>query len=261
MNTKVIRTVKHFSDFASKNSSTILTWLAVSGVISTVLTGMGAAVKADRALSSYVETLNKDSSEEITLNDLTKREVLEVTWKIYLPTVILGAGTAACIIGANRISLKRNAALASVYSITDLAFREYREKVAETIGKNKEQKVRDDISKDKIISNPVSTKEVIITGKGEVLCYDSLSGRYFKSDVEKIRQIINNLNQDLPNDKFITLNNLYYELGLGGIALGDEMGWSIDRTGIIELEPFSATIADDGTPCLVLNYYVMPKFI
>jgi hypothetical protein len=170
----------------------------------------------------------------------------------------VGLVTITCVIFSNRISSKRNIALASLYTLTETAFKEYQNKIVETIGKNKELKVRDDISGDKIKENPVSKNEVIITGKGEVLCYDSLSGRYFKSDIEQIRKMINDLNRDLLSDDFVTLNEFYDAIGLMPIKLGDDIGWDVNK-GMIDVS-FSARLSEDDTPCLVLNYTIEPKY-
>ena len=192
-------------------------------------------------------------------NQITFKEQFGLTWKIYIPATAVGIATIACIIGANHISLRRNAALASLYGITEAAFKEYQSKVVETIGKSKELKVRDEISGDRIKRNPPGTNEVIFTGKGEVMCYDSLSGRYFKSDIEQIRRAVNTLNRELMSDMFLTLNELYFAIGLAGTKLGDQMGWDIDN-GLLEID-FSAQITEEGDPCLVLNYSVEPRFM
>ncbi len=270
---------KNLGGVISQNSPTILTGVAVTGLITTTILGIRATPKALAVIDDYVwnkyeeEVENRDEvsfaewlgvdTDGYSWKDkakyLTRRETIKLTWKLYLPTVAIGAVTIACIIGANRISLRRNAALASLYGITEAAFKEYRTKVVETIGKNKEHKVRDDISGDRVKSNPPGTNEVIITGKGNVLCYDSLSGRYFKSDIEQIRKVVNELNRNMLSDMFLTLNELYYGIGLSGIALGDQMGWDIDK-GMVEIN-FSAQVAEDGEPCLVLNYSIEPKYM
>lgn len=83
----------------------------------------------------------------------------------------------------------------------------YQEKVVETIGEKKEQQIRDEVAKEQVAKNPVSKNEVIITGGGETLCYDSLSGRYFKSDIEKLRKAVNELNHTMVNDMCASLND------------------------------------------------------
>ena len=242
----------------TKNSPTILTVCAVGGLVTTAIFAVKATPKAIMLLEQEKE-LRKEKHDNETEEPIKPLDIVKITWKCYIPTGAIALTSIACIIGANHISLRRNAALASVYTITDAAFREYQAKVVETIGRNKETKVRDEISADRIKANPPGSNEVIFTGKGDVMCYDSLSGRYFKSDIEQIRRVINNINKELMSDMYLSLNDFYYELGLKGTKLGDEMGWDLDK-GLLEIQ-FSTQLTDEGEPCLVLNYDVIPKFL
>lgn len=148
--------------------------------------------------------------------------------------------------------------MAGLYSLTETAFKEYQAKVTETLGSNKEHKIHDEIARDRVRANPVGVNEIIITGQGEMTCYDALTGRYFKADVEKIRQIVNEFNRNLMNDGFISLNEFYYELGLSDVKLGDLLGWDIDK-GLIEAE-FSSCLTEDNKPCLVMDFNIYPKY-
>ena len=260
-----------------KNSPAILTGISVAGLISTTVMAVQATPKALSIIDDEVYRLYELSETTLSFSDwvmegniggystkerinkLSRKEIVQLTWKCYIPTMIMGGFTVGCIISAHTVNHKRNAALASLYSLTKKSVREYQAKVIETIGENKERQVRDAVAKKNLQDNPVTTKEVIITGKGEMLCYDTLSGRYFKSDVEKIRQALNKLSRDLMSEMFISLNDVYYELGLIGTKLGDMLGWHIDD-GLIEPE-FSSHLAEDGTPCLVLNFSIEPRYI
>ena len=263
METKgIVKVAKNLGGVISKNSPTILTVCAVGGLVTTAI----FAVKATPKALLLLEEEQKERWEERyehedgwRPNDLTALDVVRITWKYYIPAGAIGLASIACIIGANHISLRRNAALASVYTITEAAFKEYQAKVAETIGRNKELKVRDEISGDRIKKNPPGSNEVIFTGKGEVLCYDSLSGRYFKSNIEHIRRSVNELNKQFLTDMWMSVNDLYYALGLAGTKLGDEIGWDLDK-GLLEIQ-FNTQLTVDDEPCLVLNYDIMPKFI
>lgn len=241
----------------SKNSPTILTGFAVAGLISTSVMAVRVTPKALRLLDLEREYRKKKQSP--TMN---KRDIVKLTWKVYLPPVLLGSATIACIIGANSIGMRRNAALASVYSLTEATLKEYQNKVVETIGVTKEQKIRDDIAKDRVEANPVDESKIIFTGKGETLCYDSLSGRYFKSDIEKIRKAENQLNRDLLADNFVSLNEVYEALGLPPIQIGEDLGWSlwIDEADSLVSMKFSSQLTPEGTPCLVLDYAVRPRY-
>jgi len=265
----------------SSNSPVILTGIAVTGVVSTVVLAVKATPKAlslidDEVYKQYfdsgseepfaqwlglgstIETDNLSERIKVRTNFFKKGEILKLTWKCYIPTAAVGVVTIACIIGAHNVHLRRNAALASLYSLTESAFKDYQAKVVETIGKNKELKVRDDISEDKIKHNPTGEAEIFFTGKGETLCYDVMSGRYFKTDIDKIKRAEYSLNRQLMSEMFISLNEFYDELGLSHIKLGEEMGWNIDKASI-EIR-FSAQLTDNEEPCLVLNYEVVPRY-
>lgn len=235
----------------AKNSPTILTGIAVASGLSAVIFAIKDTPKAIKALE-----LEHEKYQETCV--FTKKDVIQITWKYYIPTAIMTGISIGCMIGSNTVNLKRNAALASLYSLSETALKEYRTKVVETIGQNKERKIKDEIVKDRMARNTVNESDVIFTGNGDTLCYDSFSGRYFKSDIEKIKQSLNKLSRDMLSDNFIALNEVYYALGLKSIGLGNLVGWHVDD-GLIEPD-FDSTIADNGQPCIVLNYTCEPRY-
>lgn len=250
--------LKNIRAFLVDHSPEILTGIGITGMLTAVGLGIAATPKAMKAIEDAKVKKVEESDEAIVDPKLTKGEVFKVVWKYYIPTVATAALSTACIIGSNSVNSKRNAALAAAYTLSDSALKEYQAKVVETIGEKKEEAVRDAIAKDRVDQNPVSAREVIITEKGNTLCYDSISGRYFRSDVEKLKKATNELNRRMLNDMYISLNEFYYEIGLSGTKIGEDLGWNIDK-GLIDLR-FSAQVADDGNPCLVLEFEVAPKY-
>jgi hypothetical protein len=251
---------KGIGEFLLRNSPSILTGLGVGGVITTAIMAARATPKALALVFEEKEHRRINSlcnDRDIGPEAMTNFDIIKAGWKCYIPTALMGTATVACIISANSINLKRNAALAGLYSLAETSLREYQSKVIETIGNNKEEKMRDEIVQDRLNKDPVTGKEIIITKKGNTLCYDSLSGRYFRSDIEDIRRIQNDFNHQLINEFYLTLNEFYDELGLDHTDLGDNMGWTTDYS-LLNIT-FSAKIASDGEPCIVLNYVVGPK--
>lgn len=237
--------LKNLGKAISKNSPYILTGLGCAGLMTTAILSGKAAVRAEKILQEHDE-------ERTFFGDL------KVVWKIYIPTGIVGLTSIGCIIGANSINLKRNTALAALYSISETALLNYQEKVVEEIGKNKELKIRDNVAKDLITNNPPEKNTIILTGNGDVICYDRLSDRYFKSSIEIIRQKVNELNKDLLTDMWLSLNDLYYALGLPSTGLGEQVGFDLDK-GLIEID-YSSQLSPDGTPCLAIDTKVYPKY-
>ena len=236
--------------WAVQHNTEILTGVGISGMIfMSVLVGE-ATVKAVHAVEAEKE---KQQVDRLAASDIAK-----LVWKYYIPAVITGATSAACLVGASKINLKRNAALATAYTLSETALREYQDKVVETIGEKKEQTVRDAIAQDHIERNPVSTAEVVVTDRGNTLCYDMWAGRYFRSDIDKIRKAVNELNRIMLSDMYISLNDFYYEIGLPPTKMGDELGWNVDR-GLIDIY-FSAHLSEDEEPCLAMNFRVRPDY-
>lgn len=250
MNTKGISNfIKTVGNKLSEHSPEILTGIGITGLLSTTVLAVKATPKALRLIDEKKEENNTD--------ELTNMEVVKTCWKCYIPAAVTASVSVACLIGANSVNSKRNAVLATAYKLSESAFSEYKEKVIETIGEKKEEEVRDKIAKDRIEKNPVNNNEVIITGKGDVLCYDVVSGRYFKSDVDRIRKAENTLNKKLMNDMYCSLNEFYDLIGLPFTQMGFDLGWNVNDS-LVEIE-FSTQLSEDDTPCVVIQYSVLPK--
>jgi hypothetical protein len=249
---KLTKLVKDFGMALSKHSPEILVGLGISGMAATTVLAVRATPKA-------IKLIEKKADEEGCLpEELSKTEKFKLCWKCYIPAAISGVTSAACIIGAHSVNVKRNAALAAAYTLSDSALREYRDAVVETIGEEKEKVVREKVAEKQLKKNPDTNAEVIVTDRGETLCYDSLSGRYFYSDPESIREAVNNLNEDMLNDMYVSLNEFYDNLGLDHTKLGDDLGWSMDD-GQVRIS-FSSQLSNRNKPCLVLDYQVAPRY-
>lgn len=232
-----------------KHSPEILTGIGIAGMITTTVMAVRATPKA--------LVLIEDKKTELETDILSGKEIVKTAWPCYILAAVVGTVSIFCLIGASSTNLRRNAALATAYTLSESTLKEYQEKVVETIGEKKEQSIRDSVSKDKMMRNPV--REVILTEKGgNTICYDVISGRYFKSDRDKISRVVNELNRRMRDEMYITLNDFYYELGLDGTKMGDMLGWNIDK-GYIELA-FSSHLDANDTPCLVIDYQVAPVY-
>lgn len=233
-----------------KHSPEILTGIGIAGMITTTVMAVRATPKA--------LILIEERKEEIGAEKLEAMDMVKTTWACYIPAAITGTLSVACLIGASSVNARRNAALATAYTLSESALKDYQGKVIEMFGEKKNEAVKDAVAKDKVEKNPVVTREVIITEKGNTLCYDAISGRYFKGDIDKIKKAECELNRQMRDEMYVSLNDFYYEVGLDNIKIGDELGWNIDN-GYINLS-FSSQLAGDGTPCLVIDYSIAPRY-
>lgn len=251
-----------------KHSPEILMGIGITGMVTTTVMAVRATPKALMLIEVEKRRLNRELLEEAKksgceeCNQITRLEpvdLIKATWKCYIPAGITGIVSIACLIGASSVNARRNAALATAYTLSETTLRDYQKKVIETIGEKKEQTVRDAVAKEHIERDPVENKEVIFSGRGNTLCYDSISGRYFRSDMDAIKKAENELDARLRNEMYISLNEFYYEIGLEPLrVIGDDLGWNID-SGYLDLG-FSSQIATDGTPCLVIEYNPAPRY-
>lgn len=233
--------------FVGNNSTTLLTSVGVTGTVTTaVLTGR-ASFKAAHILREKETDILLGSR---PTRELDLREKVSLVWPHYIPAVGVGSATIAAIIMANRLSAKEAAALAAAYGISERAFQEYKEKVVEKLGEGKETKIRDEIAQDRINAHPVNTREVIIAGTGEVLCFDLLSGRYFQSSVEEIKKAENKVNYAIVNHMYASLSEFYDEVGLPPNQMSDTLGWNINTP--LEVK-FSTVMSIDDRPCVAID--------
>lgn len=236
--------VKGVKEVISDHSPEILTGVGIAGMITTTILAVKATPKALKLIEERED-------------DLPPIEVVKTCWKCYVPAAVTGIASAACLIGANSVNARRNAALAAACRLSETAFAEYREQVVDTIGEKKEQTVRDKVAKKRLDDHPVGKNEVIVTGGGQTKCFDHLSGRYFLSDIDRIRRAENELNRRMIIDTYVSLNDFYDEIGLSHIRIGDDLGWSVDK-GLIEID-FSSQLDENGEPALVIDYLIAPR--
>ena len=254
-----------------KHSPEILTGIGITGMITTTVLAVKATPKA---LELIEESKYKKEEETVEHNckvnkvsecmssDLKPLEVVKAAWKPYVPAAITGSLSVACLVGASRVNFKRNAALATAYTLSEKALKDYKDSVVETIGEKKEEKIKEKVAQKKVDKQLASKSEVVmVNSDGNVLFLEPVSNRYFKSDVESIRKIVNNLNYRLTTgtEEYISLSEFYDEIGLSHTSISDEIGWNIYRDGQIAVDMPSAK-TDKGEPCLVLDYNVSPRY-
>lgn len=268
MKNKLSELLTNVTEFANKNSPSLLTGAGVAGVFVTAYMAYKAGPRAKEILDKYRETTDgikklypTDVQKDIK-RDETKKFVKEIT-PVVLPTIGMATATSAAIIGANSVSSKRIAVLSVAYSMSESALKEYQAKVTEMLDGKKVQKIKESIAQDKLEKahvNSETAQDVIMTGNGDVLCMDAYSGRLFRSNAQKIGEAINHLSADLQTDMYVSLNDFYDGLGIKQIPMGDDFGWNIDDLvhGQLDIN-ITACLTDDKQPCLVVNYDVYPR--
>ena len=233
------------------NAPAILTASACVGTITTAILTAKSTTLAIEKIADYCEA-NLRSPE-----DLSWKEKFSVSYRVYIPPAIAGVCTLVSIVAANRIQYARGAAFALAYSGSEAAFRRYREAVSDVVKPKDVQKITSRVAEKSVqeAGKPIPGT-VLVASSGDVLCYDVFSGRYFKSDIETIRRVENNINGQLNAECYASLNEFYTGLGLPPIAAGELVGWSDPNSLSVE---FGSQLTDKGEPVLTVDFLVSPK--
>jgi hypothetical protein len=251
--TRITSVIRGARKLVTDNSPAILTAVAVVGVATTAF----LAAKATPQAMEDIKQAETEQGEPLTVN-----QKIYLVGYHYVPAVVSGTMTIACIIGVSYIHHQRHAALISAYTLSEKVIQEYQEKVKENLGEGKERKVRDDIAQDTVNANPPSSEKIFITGHGDHMFLDKMSGRYFRSTVDKVRKAENKLVHQLNNDAYASLNDFYGYLNIPASDIGEELGWQSDN--IVEVLFSTVLVGDgeeniaEGTPCIVMTYSVTP---
>lgn len=247
--------VKVLEKLAIDNSPVLLTAIGVAGTIGTAILAHRAATRAEIWRRNEITARNEASFAGAELHEITKKEHVQNTWKLYVPTAVSGTATVGAIVMANHIGTKRAAALAAAYTISEKAYTEYREKVIERIGDKEESKVRNEIVQDRVRKAPPTEGNVLMVAGGEHLFIEMYTGRYFRSDMETVRKAVNETNFKINTHGYASLSDFYDFLELAHTGVSDEMGWSGDKLMDID---FDAVLSEDGQPCVGISFTTVP---
>ena len=244
MNTKRILA----SVLTSERTPIVLTIVGCTGVVATAVMAARAAPKAERVLAE----LRADR----LVDHIPVVDVVKYTWRYYSPAVGVGVITIASILAINKVYDYNALMLSAGATLATNTLKEYQQHVLEEVGPEKESKIRDRIAKDTIrYSSTEPISDLIVVHDGESVILDTLSGRYFKASVEKLRAIENDINRTIISDFSASLNDLYYGIGLEPIDVGDILGFNVDN--MVNFH-FSAQLNEQKKPVVVLGYINMP---
>lgn len=241
-----------------KHSPEILTAVGVVGFGATIVTACKATLKVDDILTEHtvqIEKINavsenpqlKDKySEQDALKDKTI-VYIQTGVKIvrnYLPSITLGALSIGCLLGANHILSKRNVALMGMYKACEQSFLNYRERVKEELGADKDEQffygikeeqvektVTDKNGKEKTVTETI-TKTDPKAHSQYARFFDECNPNWQKNaEYNKmfLLQVQSMMNERLQRVGHVFLNEVYEALGFEHSSAGALVGWVYDE--------------------------------
>ena len=231
-----------------RNASTILTVIGSAGVIVTAV----SAVKVTPKALTLLENAKKEKGEK-----LTKLETVKIAGPAYIPSIIIGASTIACIFGANILNKRQQAALISAYALLDNSYKEYTDKVKELYGEDADGRIREELAKDEYDESDIEMED------DKLLFYDEYSRSYFNAKMEDVIRAEYEINRLLAEYNGAFLNEFYELLNLPTTDYGDIFGWSTDALMESTWKPWidfnhRKVELEDGMECYILEILTAP---
>lgn len=239
-----------------KHSPEILMVTGVVGIVTSTVLACRATLKAGEVIEEAKGKLDKihyanQNIDKETYSERDYKKDLTVTYvqtgvdfaKLYGPAVLIGVASIGCILGAHGIMKKRNLALVAAYKAIETSFADYRKRVVEEFGMEKDR-----LLKNGIVQSKVSVVEIDENGKAkksqkvvEVTDPNGISqyARFFDeasinwSKTPEYNLTFLKCQQNYANDLLksrghIFLNEVYDLLGIPRSQAGAVVGWVKD---------------------------------
>lgn len=210
------------------------------------------AVKSTPKALRLMEEAKEEKGEE-----LTKLEVIKAAAPVYIPAILTGVTTIACIFGANVLNKRHQASLMSAYALLDSSYKDYKAKVEELYGEDADTNIRTAIAKDNYEEDAYDLED------DKVLFYEEYSRQYFEASMDKVLKAEYLINRDLQYHGYAFLNEWFEHLGLPKTDYGDILGWS--SSFIWECQWYSwiefhhrKVELEDGMECYILEVLTEP---
>jgi len=224
-----------------KHSPVLLFTAGVVGVVTAAVLASRATLKLDDILLDAQEDLDKvREAELISYTDEMRQRDQVIIYartgiriaRVYAPAVGVGVLSILALTGSHIILTKRNAAMAAAYAVLDRGFREYRARVEEAYGSDRERELRYGLSDREVIDSEtgeMTTVYDIKTGSSiYARLFDETNQNWNKE--HHYNQFFLSSQQQYCNDKLraqghLFLNEVYDMLGMERSKEGAIVGW------------------------------------
>lgn len=189
---------------------------ATKGLTTVGFLGMGLSCYfTARAWEECKERINQ-RKEELEKDKLTVKETVAVCWKPFVLPVLTFSTSAGCILWAEKILIKKNAALVALYKASETALAEFKSETRKEVGEETYKKIEQEATKNQAAKNTnykESGEEIFLD---KPLFYDSYKDKFFRSTQSEIQNVFNDIhNRMRDRDSFeeeVSYADLYYDL-------------------------------------------------
>lgn len=262
-----------------KNSPHIFFGLGIAGIIGSTVLACRATLKLDKeidkiktdidvakSMSDAVAVTNGAYSEMDYRKELTRayaKSGVKIV-QLYAPSIVLGTASIAALTGSHVQLTRRNQALTGALTLVTTAFEDYRERVRDELGEEKENDLFRGVTEKQITEE--GKKKLVKTQTGKILSpyarlFDKDTSWCWKPHAESNRIFLtvqeSYANNQLKARGHVFLNDVYDSLGLERTREGQIVGWLYENGGFVDFG-----LNNDGAnplePSIWLDFNVDP---
>lgn len=233
---------------AKKHSPHIFFAGGIAGILGSTILACRATLKLEDKLDEIKEDFSKVKLNEAAMSEMNlsvrKEHIKDVTYvyvksaktisKLYGPSVFICVVSISALTGSHIQLTRRNTALTAAFGAISKSFDEYRERVREEIGKDKEQNLYLGMTEETV---KVNGKNQIVKLAGTngrsryARFFDEGNNNFVKS--EELNRLFIHAQERFANDMLharghVILNEVYDMLGLERSTEGAVVGWILD---------------------------------
>lgn len=231
-----------------RSSPQVLFVAGVGGMVGSTVLACRATLKVHEVVETAQNNLDlaktmdhpdysaKDRSRDISL--IYFQTAVKIV-ALYGPAVVLGCASVYALTSSHNILNKRNAALTAAYAALEKGFAEYRARVVEEYGEDKDRELRYGTQQVEITDQKTGKKELVTrVGPGDPSIYArffDLHSRSWSKEPE-YNLIFLKAQQNYANDLLnarghVFLNEVYDMLGVERSKAGAVVGWLRSKNG------------------------------
>lgn len=235
---------------SKKHSPAVLFGAGVIGMVGTAVAASKATLKLEEVLEEtntkieMVQSAHNSGRSDYSEQDYKRDSVIVRTQgamaiaKLYAPAVLLGCLSVGALTGSHVILTKRNTALLGAYATLEKGFNEYRQRIEEEFGSEKERELRyGKATEETVDENGKKVKTDIIPDAGSSIYarfFDQLCGPWSKTpeyNLMFLRAQQTYFNDQLNSRGHVFLNEVYDALDIPRSQAGQIVGWVVSDEG------------------------------
>lgn len=257
----IVNLIRSGKQLAIRHAPGILMGMGTVGVGSAVILAAKAGQKAvilteqaemEKAQRNWPDELYADNEKQAVrkiMEELTWQEKLAVVYKLYIPPVGLTVFSLICFWAAHGIDLKRQAVVAGLYSTAEATLKEYQRKVVDVLGEKQADEIRQSIGDDRVREaqrNLPPPPEDYDLGSQK---WCTLYGRRFPCSYNRIKEVQNEINDQMFREMYASEADLFYRLDPTGEFLKADTaarntGWTVDNMLVLRVNNPTSPIMD-----------------